>query len=494
MSQSEQAPSSQTAESSPWSSSASLSQLSQFTGDVSQNTQTTEPASQSLSQDIDPEENPDLWGYLAPRTLVVPRLDFYRHKNTYSIGRSNLRCDCVLAGQKISQQHCTIHWEHFENGSSLVTLKDTSTNGTFVDERRLRTGYTEVLRDGQEVAFGSPRQQFQNGGTEDYRYIFKLLARPPRQGVLLGEYELCHDLGRGHFGRVRYAVHQNTGERFAIKTIQHNTIYAPEGAANWEIFRREVDIWRKLYHPRICEFVEAVFETDAVHIVMEYVPGGNLERYLARAGQLGERETQRLTYQICDALTYVHSMNVAHRDLKPENILLTASEPPEIKIADFGLAKAITSASNLNTMCGTPGYTAPEVEMQRHLERSYNCIIDSWSLGVVVFNMLTGHMPFRQRNEPSAYASNPPAATSQFEIDWELLAEHGVSDDGMHFLSKMLEPNPEYRMSTANALRHPWLAAEAAEHPPSTFGHNDTASAARTSSQETIIPGPGPSQ
>ena len=90
---------------------------------------------------------------------------------------------------------------------------------------------------------------------------------------------------------------------------------------------------------------------------------------------------------MCDALSYVHSMGICHRDLKPENVLLTADEPPMVKVADFGLAKVIDSMTMLRTMCGTPVYLAPEVVNQTPDNEGYDQVVDSWSVGVIVFSM-----------------------------------------------------------------------------------------------------------
>ncbi|OCH89053.1 kinase-like protein [Obba rivulosa] len=472
---------------------SSRSQSSQFVGDVSQDSQLTQPASQPLSQLL--EENPDLWGYLAPRNPAVNRLDFYKNKPTYLIGR-HPRSDYVLTGQKISHRHCKISWELHGEGISAVTIVDTSSNGTFINHGRVGKDRTAVLRDGNEVAFGTAREQFQNGGTEDYRYIFKFLADTPRPGGLLSGYELCYELGHGHFGQVHYAIHQRTGDACAVKIVPRNHLHAPQGSRSWAVLEREINILRGLRHPNICEFKEAIYEENAINIVLEYVSGGNLDAYIGNSGCLEESEAQRLTYQICDALAYVHAKGIAHRDLKPENILLTASNPAQIKVADFGLAKAVTSVSQLNTMCGTPGYIAPEVVLHQHLETAYDCVIDSWSLGVVVFNMLTGRMPFRERTEPSAYASEPQDPTDPSSIDWSLLSTYGVSADGVQFVRRLLESQPRHRMSAADALRHPWLASYAPHAGTSRRGSPPAATTSRMASGETtkIKPGPDPSQ
>jgi len=159
-----------------------------------------------------------------------------------------------------------------------------------------------------------------------------------------------------------------------------------------------------------------------------------------------------VTYQICDALAYCHSQMITHRDLKPENILLTSDVPPIVKVADFGLAKAVDSYTMLKTMCGTPSYLAPEVVRQQLFE-GYDSQVDSWSIGVILFSMLTNTGPFvEDMDQPDIRIR-----VNNRTIDWSGLLKAEVSGDCRDFNRKLLIEDPNSRMTMKDALLHPWL-------------------------------------
>ncbi|EMD33825.1 hypothetical protein CERSUDRAFT_117897 [Gelatoporia subvermispora B] len=420
--------------------------------------QETQPASQSQpSQGMAEELKRTLWGYLDPRGVSPMRINLCKGKNKYTIGRA-LDSDCVLNGNKMSSRHCVLHFETYENDAAVVTITDLSRNGTFVNSDRIGRGITKVLRDGNEVAFGDPRKHPDNGDIDDFRYIFRCLVAEAPKGKIQDEYQLVHELGRGSFGTVHLAVHSTTGMRFAVKVVPRAEAHVPRGSQSAKALAREISIWRRLRHPHVCRFQEVAYEERTIYIVLEYAAGGNLAKYIAKLGRLDEVEARRLTYQICEALAYVHRKGIAHRDLKPENILLTLDSPPQVKVADFGLAKAVTSGSLLATVCGTPGYMAPEVEMQRHLQGVYNHTVDSWSLGIIVFEMLTGRtpMPLHSDEELSTYAVERDMGVSTQA--WDLLEKYAVSEEAERFIRALLASSPQRRLTASDALAHPWLA------------------------------------
>ncbi|OCH89071.1 Pkinase-domain-containing protein [Obba rivulosa] len=431
------------------------------TGGTSQATDSTQPASQSQpGQDTPEEVKKTLWGYLDPRGVSPHRINLPKEKTTYTIGRASHN-DCVIGGKKTSSRQCKIHLEmHGEN--AVVTITDLSRNGTFINKERIGLpGTTKVLRDGNEVAFGDPRAHPGNGDVEDFRYIFRCLVTEAPKGKFHEEYELVHELGRGSFGQVYLAVYSATNMRFAVKVVPRAQMEVPRGSQNAKALAREISILRRLRHKHICSFQEVVYEEKTINIVMEYVAGGNLANHIARHGHLDEAEAQRLTYQICDALAYIHHKGIAHRDLKPANILLTRDAPPQIRVADFGLAKAVSSVTYLATLCGTPGYMAPEVEIQHHSRGAYDHAVDSWSLGVIVFEMLVGRIVLLE--EPSAYAAEPVVGGGA--LAWASLTACGASVEAERFIRALLDPLPPRRLTAPAARAHPWLAAHAAVTP-----------------------------
>lgn len=182
---------------------------------------------------------------------------------------------------------------------------------------------------------------------------------------------------------------------------------------------------------------------------MEYVDGGELFDYIRDADCLEEDETVWLFRQMLAALLHCHRLGIHHRDLKPENILLDSASK-NVKLADFGMAALQPKGRHLTTPCGSLHYAAPEV-----FERNYDgSKIDVWSLGIILFVMLTGTTPFYYDAEE--YEGNPRAwfkvlKKGEFNIPPELSIEAG------DLLSKMLLPDPQQRISLEGAWNHPFV-------------------------------------
>ncbi|KAG6917818.1 hypothetical protein DXG01_000878 [Tephrocybe rancida] len=391
------------------------------TQETQQQTQSTQQSSQQAGDDM----NGHLWGYLQPCGGGLTRIDFWRMTPRYKLGRSKELNDCVLPGPKI-------------NGS------------------KIGRGQTRVLREGNEIAFGTcvPQQ----GSLEDYRFIYRHTASGPPTTGLYAFYDMFGELGKGSFAVVMKAFCRKSGEYVAVKMIQDaRSVRSPgdqAGRPRREYFNREIDILEKLKHDNICELKEVFFqeESNEINLVLELVEGGDLLDYILKKGGLSEPDTQHITYQLCDALAYIHSQNVTHRDLKPENVLLTKDNPPKVKVADFGLAKFVDSLTMLRTMCGTPSYLAPEVVTQQNNE-GYDSLVDSWSVGVIVFSMLTNSSPFIEGD------GNQDVRTRVIErtIDWSLLRNMNASPEAIDFIRRLMEQDPRNRMTLANSLEHPWL-------------------------------------
>ncbi|KAG6832035.1 hypothetical protein H0H87_003016 [Tephrocybe sp. NHM501043] len=410
------------------------------TQETQQQTQPTQQSSQHAGEDM----NGHLWGYLQPCGSGLTRIDFWRITPRYKLGRSKELNDCVLPGPKISNQHCVITWEG-ENAANAVVI-DKSSNGTFINGLKIGRDQTRVLREGNEIAFGTCMPQ--PGSLEDYRFIYRHTATAPPTTGLYAFYDIIDELGKGSFAVVMKAVCRKSGEYVAVKIIQERGVRSPgdqTAQPRKEVFNREISILEKLKHPNICELKEVFYQEDAkeLNLVLELVEGGDLLDYILSKGGLTEAETQHITYQLCDALAYIHSQNVAHRDLKPENVLLTKDSPPKVKVADFGLAK---------TMCGTPSYLAPEVVSQQNNE-GYDNLVDSWSVGVIVFSMLTNSSPFIEEEGQRDVRTRVIERT----VDWNLLNSMNVSENVIDFVRNLMEEDPRQRMTLTNALHHPWL-------------------------------------
>eukprot|EP00727_Mastigamoeba_balamuthi_P009988 m51a1_g5611 putative myosin light chain (802) ;mRNA; r:717079-723634 len=197
-------------------------------------------------------------------------------------------------------------------------------------------------------------------------------------------YDIAAEIGQGAFSRVFKATEVATGREVAVKLVDKGALEKDKVAT----LIREVENMRKLRHPNIVELIEAFFTHSHFYIVMEFVSGGELYDAIVQRGFFSEVDAVTVMTQTLSATAYMHSHGIAHRDLKPENILLS-DKGLTVKLADFGLSKNFVVAT-LRTRLGSPSYVAPEVLVSSQ----YDCACDIWSLGVILFVLLSGTMPF----------------------------------------------------------------------------------------------------
>ncbi|KZW04306.1 Pkinase-domain-containing protein [Exidia glandulosa HHB12029] len=279
-------------------------------------------------------------------------------------------------------------------------------------------------------------------------------------------------IGRGAFGCVRRAIAIDDGDSYAVKIIQHRRLAPNEPA----MFARELQIMQTVNHPGIVRCFDIYRDAATIFLVMELVEGGDLLELISDSSAgLPELDARHLTHDIVSAMSYLHGMRIVHRDIKPENILVSAAGAPSLrrraKIADFGLAKIVTAATFLRTVCGTPAYLAPEVVsglpglsgsgLVDGMGR-YDELVDSWSVGAVVYAMLTKSLPFHNTT-PRTTAHGRPDRSAAFQratgsrtVDWAPLANRTLH--ATSFIRALLQVDPRERMAMAAAVQHAWLA------------------------------------
>ncbi|PIL30298.1 transporter [Ganoderma sinense ZZ0214-1] len=428
------------------------------------------PLTQSSQQSTQPTQealldqsvvSAEIWGSLIPCNRAnkhIQRVDFFKTQTRYTLGRSRQYDINGVSFSKcleMSATHCSIEWDGQEASSSAIILTDLkSSNSTFINGQDVGKGKCKLLRDWNILSFAPLREH--DNPKEDCRFIFRhRAARETPMDSINDFYDIAQVLGGGAFATVEKALHRAERQWYAIKSffverVEQSDVSRPSRRAEmvesaWKHLECEMAVLKRLRHRNICQLKETFVEPGySISIVLEYVPGGDLNAYINKHNVLFEAEAQNITYQICEALIYIHDMGIVHRDLKPENVLLTLDSPPVVKVADFGLAKFMASLSTLHTQCGTPGFIAPEVQGSD----GYDKVVDSWSLGALVFVMLTKNIPFPNGTEAAA--------------DWNLLKEFNITPDGEDFLHKLLELNPRKRMSPKDARGHEWLTAPAA--------------------------------
>nr|CDS32325.1 serine:threonine protein kinase [Hymenolepis microstoma] len=238
----------------------------------------------------------------------------------------------------------------------------------------------------------------------------------------VGKYKLVRTIGKGNFAKVKLAIHMATGVEL----------------------KREVNILQKLNHPNIVRLLEIIENDEVICLVQEYANGGEIFDYLVAHGKMHEKEARAKFRQLVSAIDYCHSKNIVHRDLKAENILLDSDL--NVKVADFGLANTFVPDQKLTTFCGSPPYAAPELFLGI---RYHGPGVDVWSMGVLLFTLVVGHLPFD--------------ATDLRELRTKILtvrynlSKGEVSSDLLALLKKMLVLDPRDRYSLRAIMNDRWL-------------------------------------
>eukprot|EP01001_Neometanema_parovale_P005922 NODE_2319_length_1450_cov_37.614921_g2203_i0.p1 GENE.NODE_2319_length_1450_cov_37.614921_g2203_i0~~NODE_2319_length_1450_cov_37.614921_g2203_i0.p1 ORF type:complete len:417 (+),score=68.54 NODE_2319_length_1450_cov_37.614921_g2203_i0:58-1251(+) len=219
----------------------------------------------------------------------------------------------------------------------------------------------------------------------------------PEKKKVVGNYEVGKPLGKGSFSSVRFCKDVRNGKEYAMKILDKQDLVDKKMGAQ---VNREIALMLKMTHRNVCAMRECFQTSEKVFLILELVTGGDLFQRIKAAGKLPEDEARDLFQQLICGLHYCHKHGIAHRDLKPENLLL--NQDGMLKISDFGLSNTQSSSDSgrvgpsqmLKTVCGTPNYVAPEVLKNE----GYNGFqADMWSAGVILYVMLSGKLPFHDK-------------------------------------------------------------------------------------------------
>ena len=210
------------------------------------------------------------------------------------------------------------------------------------------------------------------------------------KGHKLGKYELVERLGKGGMAEV-WKAFQPRLERFVAIKLMHK--HLADEANFVERFRREARGIGQLQHNNIVRLIDFEFEGDEHYMVMDYIEGGTLQEYLSQNRILAPTEALRIVEQLADALAYAHQSRMVHRDIKPGNIMFTDDSCSSVVLTDFGVARVLNNGMTMTmtgAMLGTPAYMSPEALRSEKVDER----ADIYSLGVVLYEMLTGRTPY----------------------------------------------------------------------------------------------------
>ena len=259
-------------------------------------------------------------------------------------------------------------------------------------------------------------------------------------------YEVKEAVGKGKFGTVKLGIHKKTGKKVAIKVMKKKQMTLQD----IELQKREIEILKICQHPSIIRLLDVFENQDYIYIVMEYLKGGDLFNYLEKRDfTIPENKARDLAHSIATGLFYLHSFGIAHRDLKPENILMTDdSDEATPKLVDFGLSKIVGPSEKCNDPFGTLSYVAPEVLLQKPYDKS----VDLWSLGVIIYLLLSGTLPFDDDDDREIARQ-----TIHDAVDFSYHVWKKVGSDIKKMIKKLLEKDKKDRMTLEEVLQHPWI-------------------------------------
>uniref|UniRef100_A0A673CBH2 Maternal embryonic leucine zipper kinase n=1 Tax=Sphaeramia orbicularis TaxID=375764 RepID=A0A673CBH2_9TELE len=256
-------------------------------------------------------------------------------------------------------------------------------------------------------------------------------------------YEIYETIGSGGFAKVKLGRHILTGEMVAIKIMNKKDL-----GDDLPRVKVEIEAMKNLSHQHVCRLYQVIETSTQIFMVLEYCPGGELFDYIIAKDRLSEEETRVFFRQIVSAIAYVHSQGYAHRDLKPENLLIDADH--NLKLIDFGLCARPKGGLGyeLMTCCGSPAYAAPELIQGKAYIGSE---ADVWSMGVLLFALLCGYLPFDDDNCVVLYRK-----ITRGKYD----NPHWLSPGSILLLNQMMQVDPKRRLSVRQLLDHPWVLKE----------------------------------
>ena len=257
------------------------------------------------------------------------------------------------------------------------------------------------------------------------------------------DFTVLGTIGEGSFGKVSLVRHNKTGSQYAIKQISKLNKNNQEGKT---YFRREIEIMYKIHQSNVVRLFSHFEDNEYCYFVMEYVENGNLfcQPQWKNNHCFLSTDVAKIIKEVICAVYYLHNMNppIIHRDIKPENVLI--DKDGVAKLTDFGWSNYVDSKEIRSTYCGTPVYLAPEMIK----EIGHDEHLDIWCIGVLLFELLTGNVPFKGKDIQSLNNN-----ILSLKISWP----KDIDPIAKNLIFKILKPNPNERISLRDMLRHPFF-------------------------------------
>ncbi|KAK7350054.1 hypothetical protein VNO77_08119 [Canavalia gladiata] len=277
------------------------------------------------------------------------------------------------------------------------------------------------------------------------------MAQAAGRSRVVGDYFVGKQIGAGSFSVVWHGRHKVHGTEVAIKEIATLRL----NKKLQESLMSEIFILKRINHPNIICLHDIIQVPGKIHLVLEYCKGGDLSLYIQRHGRVPEAAAKHFMQQLAAGLQVLRDNNLIHRDLKPQNLLLSRNDEKSVlKIADFGFARSLQPRGLAETLCGSPLYMAPEImQLQK-----YDAKADLWSVGAILFQLVTGRTPFTGNNQIQLLQNIMKPTELQFPSD-----NPSLSSECKDLCQKLLRRNPVERLTFEEFFNHPFLSQKQTE-------------------------------
>jgi len=348
----------------------------------------------------------------------------------------------------VSREHFSIKRVCDPLAGNQIIVEDLSSNGTWVDGRRVGKGERRVLSNGDEISL-SHRVK---GSL--FTFINPQCKQIGYPSVVTKNYLLVKLIGKGAFGEVHLGFLKQSSKKYAVKSVLHQIKNRGQGIDPGLQLINEAKVLCAVQHPCIVKVEDVIYGPESLHLILELMEGGDLYTRIRKEQRIPESTGKYYFLQIALAVEYLHKLGIVHRDLKPENILLSNNkEDAIVKITDFGFSKLVDDNTVLKTYCGTPIYLAPEVIEARTQNTNYTNACDIWSMAVILFVLLAGYHPFNHPSTRSALEKSILEGKVYYRSDrWK-----SVTVEGLNLVKGMLQVDPNKRPTIARVLDDTWL-------------------------------------